>query len=351
MQQTPILGHERILERFERGLQRGRLASSFLFLGPPGIGKRTTALHLAQCLLCEATANDQLAACRQCPGCQQVAALTHPDLIVVGKPEDRSFIPVELFIGDREHRMREGLCHDIALKPFRGGRKVAVVDDADYLNQEGANCLLKTLEEPPTGSVLILIGTSEQRQLPTIRSRCQIIRFAPLSDEIVAQLLVAQAELTPPQAEAIARRAGGSLSGALELADSDFVENQQHLIAQLKQPDFDAVAFAETVGNFVNAAGKEAPPRRARLRQVIGGFADFYRDLMRQDAMGGKADSPYPDERPETTPSQSLVPAVVAADCLERCLEAHAQVDANANLPTLIPGWIDDLSQLMRRVP
>ena len=77
--------------------------------------------------------------------------------------------------------MREGLCHDIALKPFRGGRKIAIIDDADYLNQEGANCLLKTLEEPPEKSVIILIGTSQQRQLPTIRSRCQIVRFAPLS--------------------------------------------------------------------------------------------------------------------------------------------------------------------------
>ena len=73
--------------------------------------------------------------------------------------------------------MREGLCHDISLKPYSGRRKVAVIDDADYLNQEGANALLKTLEEPPPKSLLILIGTSEQRQLPTIRSRCRRLRW------------------------------------------------------------------------------------------------------------------------------------------------------------------------------
>ena len=97
--------------------------------------------------------------------CLQVDALTNPDLQIVSKPRDRNFIPVERFIGDREHRMSEGLCHDISLKPHYGGRKIAIIDDADFLNQEGANCLLKTLEEPPPKSLLILIGTSEQRAI------------------------------------------------------------------------------------------------------------------------------------------------------------------------------------------
>ena len=84
--------------------------------------------------------------------------------------------------------MREGLCHDISLKPYMGNRKVAIVDDADYLNAEGANSLLKTLEEPPPRSVLILVGTTPAKQLPTIRSRCRIIRFDPLPTETVAEL-------------------------------------------------------------------------------------------------------------------------------------------------------------------
>ncbi|MFO7905142.1 MAG: ATP-binding protein [Planctomycetota bacterium] len=343
----PILGHDRVLQRFARSLQRGRLASSFLFLGPPGIGKRTTALYLAQCLLCETTPKDQLAACQTCQGCQQVAAFTHPDMIVVGKPEDKSFIPVESFIGDREHRMREGLCHDISLKPFRGGRKVAIVDDADDLNQEGANCLLKTLEEPPHGSVLILIGTSEQRQLPTIRSRCQIVRFAPLSQDTVARLLASHCDLSSEQIQAVAQCAGGSLSRALELADTEVAETQRALVSRLNQPGFDSRALAEDVGNFVNAAGKEAPPRRARLRYVIRAFADFYRDMMRQTAMAGEGERV--DGRAETATAPCHLPAVVAAGCLDRCLEALVQVDANANLPTLIACWIDDLSERTRR--
>lgn len=346
MQRPPILGHDRVLQRFERSLQRNRLASSFLFLGPPGIGKRTTALYVAQCLLCESTPADQLVACRTCQGCQQVAAFTHPDMILVTKPEDKSFIPVELFIGDREHRMREGLCHDISLKPFRGGRKVAIVDDADYLNQEGANCLLKTLEEPPHGSILILIGTSEQRQLPTIRSRCQSVRFAPLSQETVARLLAEQGDLSPEQIEAVSRRAGGSLSRALELADTEVAETQRSLVSRLSQPCIDARALIEEVTAFVNAAGKDVPPRRDRLRYVMRAFADFYRDMMRHTAMLG--DDERGQGRAENAPPAFHPPAVVAADCLDRCLQALDQVDANANLPTLIACWIDDLAERTR---
>src|SRR5262245_43261337 len=187
-----LRGHDRIALQFRRALERGRLASTFLFVGLPGIGKRTFALALAQSLLCERVPEERLEPCGECPSCRQVVALAHPDVQFVAKPSDKSFIPIELLIGDAEHRMREGLCYQISLKPFSGRRKVAIIDDADYLNKEGANCLLKTLEEPPPRSVLILIATSEQRQLPTIRSRCQIVRFSPLAATEIADLLQEQ---------------------------------------------------------------------------------------------------------------------------------------------------------------
>src|SRR5436190_10788235 len=155
-----IEGHDEVVERFRRSLARGRLASTFLFVGPAGVGKRALAEKLAQALLCSAAPAQQMAPCGHCDSCVQVAAHTHPDLYLVEKPADKSTIPLELLIGDDEHRMREGLCHAISLKPFMGGRKVAIIDDADYLSEEAASCLLKTLEEPPPRSVLILIGTS-----------------------------------------------------------------------------------------------------------------------------------------------------------------------------------------------
>ncbi len=151
-----------------------------------------------------------------------IKAGTHPDLFQIGRPKEKADIPVALLIGEANKRMQEGLCHDISLKPFMGGRRVAIIDDADHLNEEGANCLLKTLEEPPPHSVLILIGTSAERQLPTIRSRSQIIRFAPLEPEVLAGLLLAQDLVADPaQARQLAEYSGGSLQRAAELADPE----------------------------------------------------------------------------------------------------------------------------------
>jgi DNA polymerase-3 subunit delta' len=265
----------------------------------------------------------------------QVAALTHPDLELVAKPDDKNIIPLQLFIGDDEHRNREGLCHRISLKPMRGRRKIAIIDDADHMNLEGANCLLKTLEEPPPRSIIILIGTSERRQLPTIRSRSQIVRFGPLKRETVARLLV-QRRLVESEAEAqlLAELADGSVSRALALRDADLREFRTTLCETLAAGDFDAIGLARSVGQFVDAAGKEPSLRRERLRQVMGWAAEFYRSAMREAAAGGAAKSESHSAQPER-----------AATSMDRCLDAIRQVDANANQATLIDGWLDDLAR------
>jgi DNA polymerase-3 subunit delta' len=345
-----IVGHEHVLDTFRRALGQRRLASTFLFVGPPGIGKWTTALHLAQALLCESAAPDLLAPCQTCPGCQQVEALTHPDLLLIRKPDDKSFIPIESFIGDREHRMREGLCRDIALKPFRGGRKIAIIDDADYLNQEGANCLLKTLEEPPANSLIFLIGTSEQRQLPTIRSRCQIIRFQPLTEAQVASLLAASETLDDPsQVAALAARADGSLRRALDIADPDVAAARRPLLQHLSESDVDSVALAKYLNEFVEAAGKDAPPRRERLRQIVLEAAEFYRRLMRQLVGGPIGCDAMAAEFLAQAAAHWSGKAATASHCLDRCLTALREIDANANLATLTASWVDELAQLTLR--
>ena len=100
-----IRGQAAVFEQFERSLQRDRLASTYLFVGPPGVGKRSTALAMARALLCESRKETELTACGVCGGCTQVLAGTHPDLEVVSKPADRTLIPVELFIGEREKQI------------------------------------------------------------------------------------------------------------------------------------------------------------------------------------------------------------------------------------------------------
>jgi DNA polymerase-3 subunit delta' len=342
-----IRGHDCVVEKFRRAVAKGRLPSTFLFVGPPGIGKRTFALKLAQGLLCERVPEERLEPCGQCPSCHQVASLNHPDVDVIAKPSDKAFIPVELLIGDLEHRMRAGLCYNIALKPYSGRRKVAIIDDADYLNKEGANCLLKTLEEPPPKSVLILIGTSEQRQLPTIRSRCQIVRFQPLAESDVAELLVEKGLCTDTAAARVAAvHSDGSLERAVWWTDSGVPEFRSELLGLLRQPDFELQPAAKMVSRFVDEAGKESALKRERLRFVISLAEEFYRAALLKM------------ERDETPSDADLKTAVDAAlrwmpadgpiTCLDVCLEAYAHIDANVNQATFIEWWLDEAAHAAR---
>jgi DNA polymerase-3 subunit delta' len=338
--------HDAVVERFRETLARGRLASTFLFVGPAGIGKRAFAIKLAQALLCLERPEALLDPCERCPPCLQVAAGTHPDLEFVGKPADKSFIPVAAFIGDKEHRMHEGLCHKIGLKPFMGGRKVAIIDDADFLNVEGANALLKTLEEPPPRSVLILIGTSADKQLPTIRSRSQIVRFRPLAEDTIARLLVDRGIVADSdEARRIASYSGGSMAQAAELADAELWAFRSELLGALAHWPIDSFRTAQSVSSFIDAAGKDAPPRRARSRLLIGFAIDFFRALVR------RLDGNLPPDHPDlaTLVEQAIKngwpePAALAA--LERSLEALSHVDRNANQATMVESWFDDLAAL-----
>jgi DNA polymerase-3 subunit delta' len=342
-----ILGHDEVVEQFRRAISRGRLATSFLFVGPGGIGKFTFATRLAKALLCQEHNPSGLDPCGKCESCIQMDAGTHPDLTVVSRPPEKAFLPLELLIGDKEHRMREGLCHELGLKPFMGGRKIAIIDDADYLNAEGANCLLKTLEEPPPRSVLILIGTSAAMQLPTIRSRCQIVRFQPLAEENLARLLIEQGVVSSSEAaHQLTIQSEGRLDLAIELAEPEIRPFRENLLSGLAEPVLNSLRLSAAVLAFVEEAGREPALRRRRLAQVIRLVIDFYRQVTR--AVGGAAISD--DQLSTALVGRSLSSWAakddVAANCLDRSCEALAQIDRNVHQTALVECWLDDLARM-----
>src|SRR3954454_21414192 len=199
-----IRGHDRVVDDLRRALEQGRFPHAFLFVGPEGVGKRTFARTLAQALLCERAHESALDPCGVCPSCLQVMASGHPDVLEVARPEDKHALPIKVI---------RDLCLDLGLKPMRGARRVAIVDDADDLNDEAANAFLKTLEEPPPGSVLVLIGTSAEVQLDTIVSRCRVVRFDPVPEPELAALLVEQGVTADPaEAARLAKLGEGSVS-------------------------------------------------------------------------------------------------------------------------------------------
>lgn len=344
-----IRGHDQVIEQFRRGLTQGRLATTFLFVGPEGVGKRSFALQLAKSMLCVRNDETQLSPCGSCAECQQVESDTHPDLQLIRKPLDRAYIPVDTFIGDRDHRMRTGLCHFISLKASNGKRRIAIIDDADWLNQEGANSLLKTLEEPSPGAIIILISTSLQRQLPTIRSRSQVVRFQSLSTvDVVACLLDQQLAESKEQAEQMASRAGGSVSGAIELADEGTVEFRRSLWTELAKPAIDRIGLAKIINGFADAGGKETSAKRAQLRIAFHAAIEFYRAVARCGNGGGLPESGELQEPVTHTLTQTATAAEVSLEQIDRCLEALREINANANLGILVDAWVSDLATMTR---
>jgi DNA polymerase-3 subunit delta' len=345
-----IAGQDEVVDRFRRSVGRGRVASSYLLVGPPGVGKRLFAEKLGQALLCPSCDPSGLSPCGTCRSCQLMQSGNHPDWDYICLPEGKKTIPVELFIGDRQHRGREGFCHRLAMKPFLGGRRIGVIDDADHLSEEDANCLLKTLEEPPLGSVLMLLGTSPDRQLPTIRSRCQLMRFRPLSDQALAELLLAAGKVEDRSAaERLARCSGGSLERAAQLSDPDVWQFREDFLARMAQRPLDTIRLAKAIAAFYDAAGKEAAIKRQRMALVIEWAIELLSGLLRMSAgdlnAGDLADDTLRSAATALAGQQHLnTEAIIAA--IDRCYAALDHVQRNAHLAIVTECWLDDLAQL-----
>ncbi len=341
MSWTHILGHPERVESFRGIVARGRLAHAYLFVGPVGVGKKLFARELAKTLLCESTSpgRDALNACDQCDACLLVDAGTHPDLFMIGRPEDKNEFPIEV--------MKQFL-HDFSLKTARGRGKIAIVDDADDFNDESANAFLKTLEEPPPGSVFFLIGTSLDRQLLTIRSRCQLVRFAPLADAHVRTLLQKQEINDGAMLDRLVRLAGGSPGQALALADESLWKFRRELLTGFTQPKIDSVGLAKSFVEFAEEAGKEAASQRRRASQMLRLIIESFTDALRVQA-GAAARSADSAELPLLASlAQRAAPEKIHA-LLERCLETETHLGRYVQVSLVVEGLMDALGQLLEQ--
>ncbi|MFQ5585283.1 MAG: DNA polymerase III subunit delta' [Thermodesulfobacteriota bacterium] len=225
-----IIGHDREIGILKGAIVKGRVAHSFLFCGPDGIGKRMTAMAFAKALNCCEVADDS---CGQCPRCRRIAGGADPNVMVVlpreaesrGGGVDRVSGTIRIGdIRDIQHRLAYGA---------EEGKKVCIVDGAERMNREAANAFLKTLEEPPKDTVIILIVSQATALLPTILSRCQRINFSPLRREIVEGFVQERLGLSPERCRLIAALSGGSLGRALEGWGDTLLEGRIKLIEQL----------------------------------------------------------------------------------------------------------------------
>lgn len=243
-----ILGHEALRQVLARAASRGRVPPALLFSGPDGVGKKTLALSLASRLLCEqpSSADARVAGCGACRACRRIAQALqrlpaaraeaagandeptrlnhrlHPDLLLV--EAWRTGIKID--------QVRESV-REIAGLPFEARVRVVVLDDAHLMTEPAANSLLKSLEEPPRTSHVVLVSSAPQALLPTIRSRCQTLRFGRLPEALLARHLHERHALDAEEARLRAGLAAGSLGAALAFESGAYRELRDQLLALL----------------------------------------------------------------------------------------------------------------------
>ena len=342
-----IRGHAERVEWFRRTLRRSRLSHAYVFAGPDGVGKRLFAKALAQCLLCQRHTNEELLACGACSSCKQVVAGSHPDLHEVCRKAGKSEFTIDLFLGPPENRGREGLCYDLSRLPMAGDRKIAIIDDTAAMNPESANAFLKTLEEPPPRALIVLIADNLDALLPTIRSRCQTVRFDPLSPRDIAELLVQQEMMTDPtEAAALAELSGGSLATAAQLLDPALRELRDGLYQQLASSDFQSFALAEKLTSGIDAIGGDTATQRRNALWLIRFGLEFFR-----------AAALYLSDQPQG----AIIPAAVTfarrfetrspedfefvRSLFERMAETEMHIESNVSVPRCLEALCEDLGR------
>lgn len=239
-----ISGHARLLELMARAAVRGTLPPSLIFAGPEGVGKRMAAVALAQLLNCQNPSDTD--ACGQCAPCRRIARDVHADVLTI-EPGDTGSIRID--------QVRDAIERS-AYRPFEGRRRVVIIDDADAMVTEAQNALLKTLEEPPPASTFVLVTSRPDLLLPTVRSRCQRLRFGRIAPADVAAVLMRGHGYAAPEAHAAASVSDGSIGLALAEGSEEFVE---------------------------------ARDAAARLLEAVAGSSDVRRRLDGAKALGGGA--------------------------------------------------------------
>lgn len=267
-----IIGQDMARRFLTEVVHRKRIPHAYLFTGIPGIGKTSMARALTLSLNCLAPVD--MDGCGRCAICRQFYGGNFPDLQVI-EPDGQN-IKIEQI---REFNAR------LAFAPLAGKYRVCILQKADALNQEAANALLKTLEEPPARNILILIATEPRDLLPTIVSRCQRVPFQPLPVEAMVRWLVEHKNLISSDAEVLARNAGGSLGRAMAMGEAGFVEKRkvwiEAMLSLVQANEADALEIGYQMAEKVKKEGKDvAGGTVAGLIEGLEIWAFWYRDLI-----------------------------------------------------------------------
>jgi len=274
-----VIGHRALVTLLSRAADRGAVPPSLIFAGPAGVGKRLVAIATAQALNCptprrSASSRDpsdgpEFDACGVCPTCTRIARGIYPDVLLI-EPGENGSIKIEP-VRDVVDRA--------SFRPFEGRRRVVIFDEADALVAAAQNALLKTLEEPPSASMFILITARPDSLLPTVRSRCPRLRFRPLSPGDVAAGLTKNGK-SEAEARAIAATAEGSIGRALEASGDDLVgarDAAMRVLMHVARTD-DPRRRLESARDLLEKTGGGGAGDRDALSTTLRAMASLLRD-------------------------------------------------------------------------
>jgi DNA polymerase-3 subunit delta' len=306
---SDITGHERIVEVFRRSVRSGKISHSYIFEGIPGCGRRKTALALIQAIFCRSVDDD---ACGVCPSCRKIAGGNHGDIHFVSPLPDKRDISID--------QLRE-IQRELSLRPYEAPRKACIIEPAERMSVNAANSLLKTLEEPPGNAIIILLSENAEMLLPTIRSRCQLIRFSPLSPENIRQLLIKNGTAADA-ADLLAPISEGSMQRASELDNDTLSARREVLVRHLTTLDI------EQIGSVFDSSEELAGNREETLAS-LDLLLSFARDTVYLHA--GSTEIVNMSIRPTLEKFASRCSFEGALKILSEITETRRAVQRNAN--------------------
>lgn len=204
-----IIGHDRVKEHLQKAIEYHKVSHAYILAGEQGMGRKTIARAFAMTLLCERSDREP---CMECHACKQMLSGSHPDVIWVTHEK-----PASIGVDDIRTQIKD----TIAIKPYSSSYKLYLVDEAEKMTVQAQNALLKTIEEPPSYAVVMLITTNQEVFLPTIRSRCIQLKLHPLKNHIISEYLTGTLGILEEKANIYAAFARGNLGKAVQIASSE----------------------------------------------------------------------------------------------------------------------------------
>ena len=308
-----IIGHEQTVAHLRRSIESDKVAHAYLIQGETGTGKRLLADTFAQALLCSAPGSE---ACGTCHDCRQVLSGNHPDIVYVTH-EKPGLISVD--------EIRKQVVGDVQIKPYNGKYKIYIIEEAEKMNQQAQSALLKTLEEPPSYVVILLLTVNAAALLETIRSRCIQLTLQPVSDELVEQYLMDHLQIPDYQARLCLAFAQGSIGKAMELASSEsFAQiRRTALMVATKVRDMDVSQIASVV--------REVTQYKVSIGEFLDILAVWYRDVLYFKATRTADSLIFRDQLQQIRQTAKLSSYEGIETILEAIRTAKQRLDANVS--------------------